>query len=157
MNNKNELTNKIDKFAIECGVAGAVAVFKNKECYHKNCYGLADQEKGIPITENSTYLMSFNSRFLMGLCIGMLIDEGNLELEDKMDKYIPEYAHAPKITINQLCLKQSGIPDFFSGGIMKEQQADVEYQALTCAPGTEPTDDLDNMAETLFMREIIEL
>lgn len=187
MSNKSELSKKIDRYAEEFGVAGAVAVFKDGECYHKNFYGLADQEKGIPITENSTYLMSFNSRFLMGLCIGMLIDEGNLRLEDKLDKYIPEYSPGSDITINQLCLKQSGIPDFFNGGIMKEQQADVEYQTLievdrniadrkllvhpwkfenaityangkelTCEPGTEPTDDLDNMAETLFMREVIE-
>ncbi len=187
MINKTELSKKIDKCAEEWGVAGAVAIYKDEQCYHKNFYGLADREKNIPITENSTYLMSFNSRFLMGLCIGMLIDEDKLKLEDKLDKYIPEYTHSSEITINQLCLKQSGIPDFFNGGIMKNQQTDAEYQTLTDedrnladrklfvhpwtfedaityadgkeltnAPGTEPTDDLDNMAETIFIREIIE-
>ena len=187
MINKMELSKKIDAYAEECGAVGAVAVFKDRECYHKNFYGLADREKNIPITEDSTYLMSFNSRFIMGLCIGMLIDEGKLQLEDKLDKFIPEYTHSSEITINQLCLKQSGIPDFFYGGIMKEHQTDIGYQnlsevdrnladrkltvhpwkfedaityangkELTCTPGTEPTDDLDNMAETLFMREVIE-
>ncbi len=187
MNNKTELSKKIDKYAEEYGAVGAVAVYKDEECYHKNFYGIADREKNIPIIEDSTYLMSFNSRFLMGLCIGVLIDEDKLKLEDKLDKYIPEYTHASEITVNQLCIKQSGIPDFFNGGIMKEQQTDTGYQALTdegrnladrklfvhpwtfkdaityangkdltCSPGTEPTDDLDNMAETLFMREVIE-
>ncbi len=42
--------------------------------------------------------MSFNSRFLMGLCIGMLIDEDKLKLEDKLDKYISEYTHSSEIT-----------------------------------------------------------
>ncbi len=90
-----------------------MAIYKGEECCHKNFYGFADRENDIPITEDSTYLMSFNSRFLMGLCIGMLIDEDKLKLEDKLDEYIPEYTHGSEITINQLCLKQSGIPDFF--------------------------------------------
>ncbi|SFB00776.1 GNAT family N-acetyltransferase [Clostridium frigidicarnis] len=187
MVNKIELSEGIDKCAKVWGAAGAVAVYKNGKCYHKNFYGLADREKKLPITEKSTYLLSFNSRFLMGLCIGKLIDDKKLNLMDKLDKYIPEYTHASEITLKQLCLKQSGIPDFFNGGIMKVQQTDDAYQALsdqkrnlvdrkifthpwtfgdaidyvngkelTCIPGTEPTDDLDNMTETVFIREVIE-
>ncbi len=187
MVNKIELSEKIDKCANIWGAAGAVAVYKEGKSYHKNFYGLADIENELPITEESTYLLSFNSRFLMGLCIGKLIDEKKLKLADKLDKYIPEYTHASEITFNQLCLKQSGIPDFFNGGIMKVQQTDDTYQGLsdekrnlvdrkmftfpwtfkdaidfangkelTCAPGTEPTDDLDNMTETVFIREVIE-
>lgn len=187
MVNQIELSERIDKCAKEWGAAGAVAVYKDGKCYHKNFYGLADREKNLPITEESTYLLSFNSRFLMGLCIGKLIDDKKLKLEDKLDKYIPEYTHAPEITLKQLCLKQSGIPDFFNGEIMKAQQTDKTYQSLsdekrnlidrkifthpwtfgdaiayvngkelTCVPGTEPTDDLDNMTETVFIREVIE-
>lgn len=187
MINKIELSERMDKCAKVWETAGAVAVYKDGECYHKNFYGLADREKKLPITEKSTYLLSFNSRFLMGLCIGKLIDDKNLKLVDKLDKYIPEYTHASEITFKQLCLKQSGIPDFFNGGIMKMQQTDGAYQSLsdekrnlvdrkifthpwtfeeaityangkelTCVPGTEPTDDLDNMTETVFIREVIE-
>lgn len=187
MVNKIELSERIDKCAKEWGAAGAVAVYKDGKCYYKNFHGLADREKSLPITEKSTYLLSYNSRFLMGLCIGKLLDDKRLKLTDKLDKYIPEYTHASKITLKQLCLKQSGIPDFFNGGIMKEQQMDDAYQALsdekrniadrkifthpwtfgeaityvngkelTCVPGTEPTDDLDNMTETVFIREVIE-
>ena len=182
-----DLSPKLDECAKVWGAAGAVAVYKDGKCHHKNFYGLADREKSLAITEKSNYLLSYNSRFLMGLCIGKLIDEKRLKLSDKLDKYIPEYTHASKITLKQLCLKQSGIPDFFNGGIMKVQQTDEAYQALsdkkrnlvdrklltqpwtfgealafakgqelTCMPGTEPTDDLDNMSETLFIREIIE-
>ena len=73
MVNKMELSERIDKCAKVWGAAGAVAIYKDGECYHKNFYGLADREKSLPITEKSTYLLSFNSRFLMGLCVGKLI------------------------------------------------------------------------------------
>lgn len=45
MINKTELSKKIDKCAEEWGVAGAVAIYKDEECYHKNFYGLADRKK----------------------------------------------------------------------------------------------------------------
>lgn len=187
MVNIKELNEKINQYAEEWGASGVTVVYKDGEIYQKGFYGLGDREKNVPITKKSNYLISFNSRFIMGLCIGMLIDEKKLKLGDKLDKLIPEYTYASKITINQLCLKQSGIPDFFSNGIMKEQQMYSTYQSLndkerniidrkmsvypwtfgeaiayanenelTCVPGTEPTDDLDNMAETLFIREVIE-
>jgi hypothetical protein len=59
MINKTELSKKIDKCAEEWGVAGAVAIYKDEQCYHKNFYGLADREKNIPITENSTFIYFF--------------------------------------------------------------------------------------------------
>lgn len=187
MFHKTNLSEKINQCAKEWDASGAVAVVKDGEWYHENFYGFADKEKHIPVIEESTYLISYNSRFLMGLCIGKLLDEKKIKLSDTLDTYIPEYNHASEITLKQLCLKQSGIPDFFNSGIMKMQQEDKEYQnlsdesrnirdrklltypwtfkdalmfvnekALTCLPGTEPTDDLDNLSETLFMREVIE-
>lgn len=185
--NKLELNERIDKCARTWEATGAVAVYKEGKCYHKNFYGISDRENKLPITEESNYLLWFNSRFLMGLCIGKLIDDRKLKLGDKLDKYIPEYTHASEITLKELCLKQSGIPDFFNSGIMKEQQENDIYRALseekrnlidrklfthpwtfeeaiayvngkelTCSPGTEPTDDLDNMTETVFIRQVIQ-
>ncbi len=184
---KAGLSEKINRCVIEWDASGAVAVVKEHEWYHENYYGFADREKLIPIKEGSTYLISYNSRFLMGLCIGKLLDEKKIKLSETIDTYIPEYSHATEITLKQLCLKQSGIPDFFNSGIMKNKQEDIAYQnlndeqrnlkdrkllthswnfsdafafvnnkALTCLPGTEPADDLDNMSETLFIREVIE-
>lgn len=187
MYNIEELNKKIEDCAKTWEASGAIAIYKDEKCCHRNVYGYADRAKKLPITENSTYLLPFHNRFLMGLCIGKLIDDKKLKLSDTLDKYIIEYTHASKISVKQLCLKQSGIPDFFNGQIMKEQQDTNVYKSasdekrnlmerklsvfswsfnevlsrvngikLTCIPGTEPTDDLDNMSETFFIRELIE-
>lgn len=187
MLNITEINKMINDCAIAWETSGAVAIYKDENCCHRNVYGLADRAKKLPITEQSTYLIPYHNRFLMGLCIGKLIDDKKLKLSDTLDKYIKEYNHAMKISVKQLCLKQTGIPDFFNGQIMKELQETEEYKIadnekrslierklsvfpwsfdevlsrvngmeLTCVPGTEPTDDLDNMSETLFIREVIE-
>lgn len=182
-----ELKRKIEDCAKTWDASGAIALYKDEKCCHRNVYGYADREKKLLITENSTYLLSFQNRFLMGLCIGKLIDDKKLKLSDTLDKYIMEYTHASEINVKQLCLKQSGIPDFFNAQIIKEQQDTEKYKSasdekrnliekklsvfpwsfgevlsrvnginLTCIPGTEPTDDLDNMSESIFIRELIE-
>ncbi len=171
--------NAIEACALKYGASGAIAIVKDGMSFFLNTYGPTDME--------STYLLSLNSRFIMGLCIGKLLDEKKLRLTDKLSRFMPEYVHAQSITVLQLLIKESGIPDFFAGNILKALQKDEAYLAmdqaarnrfdrelalcpytytqaleyvnglpLTCVPGTHPTDDLENMTETLFIRQVIE-
>lgn len=174
-----EFDRDIEACAAAWGASGAVAVCKDGQFCFAQYYGTEIEEK-------STYCLPYRNRFLMGLCIGKLLDEGTLDLSYTLDRWIPEYTHAAEITLGQLCLKQSGVPDFLNGQMMKELQKEPYYQKmdakhqnleerrlavypwsleevlaringknLNVVPGTEPTDDLVNLSETVLIEEVI--
>lgn len=124
--------NKIDigTIAKKWDISGAVIVYHKKERIFKDFFGLANRETGEKINEESTYLFSGTSRFLISLSILMLSDMKKLNLNDTIDKYIPEYAHANKIKIKHLLLGESGIRDYFYGKIMLKLNNDDKHNSL---------------------------
>lgn len=124
--------NKIDigTIARRWDISGAVIVYHKKERIYKDFFGLANRETGEKINEESTYLFSGASRFLLSSSILMLSDMKKLNLNDTIDKYIPEYAYANKIKIKHLILGESGIRDYFYGKIMLELNNDDKHNSL---------------------------
>ncbi len=125
------LSQRIDVVAEKWDISGAVVILADDRIVHKKVYGYADREKGIRTSPDSTYLMSARSTLLLGLCIMQLIDRGKVALRDTLDRYIPEYRHASKITIKHLLYQTSGIRDYFHGGKMIELSRSEQHQALT--------------------------
>jgi CubicO group peptidase (beta-lactamase class C family) len=42
----------------------------------------------------------------------LLAEEGKLKLDDKLSRYVPELRHSERVTLNQLLVHTSGIPDY---------------------------------------------
>ncbi len=125
------LSQRIDEMAERWDTSGAVVVIADGKTVHKKKYGYADREKGIRMLADSTYLMSSRSPLLIGLCIMKMIDQGKVSLQDRLDRYIPEYRHASRITIRQLLYRTTGIPDYFYSGKMVELSQSEQHQALS--------------------------
>jgi len=126
-----KLAQRIDEIAERWDTSGAVVVIADDKVVHRGMYGYADRDGNIRTSPDSTYLISSKSPLLLGLCIMQLIDRKRVSLRDTLEKHLPEYRHASKITIRQLLYRSSGIRDYFYGGKMLELSLSEEHQALS--------------------------
>ena len=126
----DRLSQRIDEIAERWDTSGGVVVLADDRVMHKRTYGFADREKDLRTSEDSTYLISARSRMLLGLCMMQMVDRKRVSLRDTLDRYVPEYRHAARITIKQLLSNSTGIPDYFYSGRMLELSQSQQHQTL---------------------------
>lgn len=111
-------TDKVDQFITDQmgknhipGVS--VAVVQNGQLVFAKGYGLADVELSTPATENTVYgLMSVSKQFTAN-AIMMLVEQGQVGLDEKISKYLPDVPGTwSAITVHELLSHTSGIPDY---------------------------------------------
>jgi len=77
----------------------AVAVVQDGEVIHSKGYGIASLESGAKVDENTLFSIASNSKAFTTAALGMLVDEGKLNWNDKVVDYIPEFRmYDPYIT-----------------------------------------------------------
>ena len=59
---------------------------------YKKCFGYADLEKREPVKFDSVFRIMSMTKVVIALCILKLVEEGRLNLDDPLEKYIPEFA-----------------------------------------------------------------
>ena len=111
------LTSKIDKtlnFLTEReSFTGAVLVARNGEVLLSQGYGLADRDKNLPNTPQTKYRLGSITKQFTAMAILLLQAQDKLNVEDHICQYIPECPTIwQNITIHQLLIHTSGIPDF---------------------------------------------
>ena len=111
----NELINKII-------FGAAIIILKGEEVIFFKCYGLANKEKNYPITPNSVFRLASNTKIITATAAVIAEQQGLFNLDDYVDKYIPEFKelyvkdengnlldeHPYRITIRQLLDHSSG-------------------------------------------------
>ncbi len=91
---------------------GAVLVKDRGEILYQDAFGLADFRDGTPLgLDTPVYLGSVSKQFT-ATAVLLLSDGGELELDDHLVEYLPEFKGlADDVTIHQLLTHTSGIPD----------------------------------------------
>lgn len=92
----------------------AVGVFRGGEIIFKQGYGLANLDYNIPVTIETVFETGLASTQFTAACIILLENQGKLDLEDPVQKFIPEFPKYAEgdITIRQLLLHTSGLRDY---------------------------------------------
>jgi len=124
--------NKLDIKSLtkKWDTSGCVSVYHKGECIYKDFSGFANRETKESINEESTYLFSGNASFLLALSMLLLSDMKKINLNDTVERYIPEYTHAHKIKIKHLLQGESGIRDYFYGSVMPKLKDDEAHNLL---------------------------
>lgn len=149
-----DLTNKIDsivKINVSKETPGCVVgVIKDGKILYKNTYGMSNLDYRIPVSDSTLFNVASVSKQFTAYLVLLLEKEGKLNLDDSVQKYIPElknYGHP--VTIRQLLRHTSGIPSTDNlrlfAGLSLENQWDVEdemaminvYQRLNFKPNDE--------------------
>lgn len=102
--------------------SGSVLVAINREVVFNSSIGDAyvDLSTGTiePILSDTVFEMGSITKQFTAVAIMQLEEQGLLSTEDTLDKYIPEYPYADKVTIHQLLNMTSGIVDYITDGPM---------------------------------------
>ena len=69
----------------------AVAVIQDGEIIHSKGYGIASALSGKKVDENTLFAIASNSKSFTAAALAILVDEGKLDWNDKVIKYIPEF------------------------------------------------------------------
>ena len=102
--------------ASESGAApgAAIIVIDDGVVLKKSAYGMAEIERAVPFeTDTSTRLGSVSKQFT-AMAIMMLEEEGRLDYDDPITRFLPELSRiGDEITIRQLLNHTGGLPDYY--------------------------------------------
>lgn len=77
--------------------------------------GISSQSPLVNVTPNHAYLIGSVTKTMTAACVLQLVDEGILQLEDSVGKWLPPMQHInPNVTLRQLLRHQSGLYDALS-------------------------------------------
>lgn len=92
---------------------GTILVKKNENVIYKNAFGYANREWEILNTYDSKFLIGSIGKSITALMALILVNDGLIDLNADINKYIPEYSGPGKnkATIHQMLTHTSGIPN----------------------------------------------
>ena len=106
----------IDKLAAATMAQGSpgmiVEVARDGAVVFAGTYGLANLEHQAPITRDTVFRLASVTKTFTAALILSLSEDGKLSLDDPLRKHVPEFAVAKDVTLSQLLIHTSGIPDF---------------------------------------------
>jgi CubicO group peptidase (beta-lactamase class C family) len=89
-----------------------VEVAKDGEVLFTGTYGLANVEHQAPVTRKTVFKLASITKQFTAAAILLLAEDGKLRIDDKLSRYVPELAQAEKVTLYQLLVQTSGLPDY---------------------------------------------
>jgi CubicO group peptidase (beta-lactamase class C family) len=111
--------SKIDSLLLEKYAPDAPGadflIARNGEIIYKKAFGLANLELGVPMKTDNVFEIGSMTKQFTAISILMLLEKGELNLDDEITSYIPDYpTKGHKITIHHLLTHTSGIKSFTS-------------------------------------------
>src|SRR5476649_2693561 len=101
-NYSQELDRYVQAQTIVKGFSGAVLVMKKNLVLLKKAYGLADREWNIANTTDTKFRIGSITKQFTAACILQLIEQGKLNADDKLSKFIPGFPKGDSVTIDML-------------------------------------------------------
>ena len=81
----------IQPFADNGQLPGAVSILYNDGAEEIDCVGYADVAAKRPITADDVYMQCSQTKGFCGVTVAKLVEEGRLDLDDPVSKYLPEF------------------------------------------------------------------
>ncbi len=91
---------------------GSISIFKNGKEVYQNTFGYANIEEELPADALTKYRIGSISKTFTAVIIMQLIDENQLTLDTKLDKFFAFLPNADIITIRQLLGHRSGLYNY---------------------------------------------
>jgi CubicO group peptidase (beta-lactamase class C family) len=96
------------------GEPGATAlVARNGQIIYKKAFGMANLELDVPMQPDNIFRIGSITKQFTAVAILQLMEQGKLNLQDEITKFIPEYpTQGNTITIEHLLTHTSGIQSY---------------------------------------------
>ena len=82
----------LQKYVDSGELPGAISVFYKDGVQETACIGYADADAKRPISMDNVYMQCSQTKGFCGVTIAILVEEGKLNLDDPVSKYLPEFA-----------------------------------------------------------------
>lgn len=93
----------------------AIGVLKGDNILYSKGLGTKNKDTGEPVTNQTVFHMASVSKPFVSTGIMLLVEQGKVDIKDKVTEYLPYFELADKrytdITVEQLMLHTAGIPD----------------------------------------------
>ena len=100
----------------------AVAVVRGGEIVTIRCFGSADLEHAVPVSEDIVFEIRSLTKQFTAVALMMLVEEGKVALDDSITKHLPQLPPTwAKITVRHLLTHSSGIQEYLSVPGLPEQ------------------------------------
>ncbi|CAM3825490.1 serine hydrolase [Mucilaginibacter galii] len=93
---------------------GNVLVAEKGKIIYLKSFGIANEATGGKLNENTIFELASCSKQFTAMAIMILKEQGKLNLDDPMAKYLPKLAFYDKITIRNLLNHTGGLQDYLS-------------------------------------------
>jgi D-alanyl-D-alanine carboxypeptidase len=93
-------------------VGVAVAVGRNGTTLFAKGYGLRDKANNLPVTAHTVFPTGSIGKQFTAACVMLLVQQGKVNLDNKVAKYLPNAPHGSQITVRQLLNQTSGLHDY---------------------------------------------
>jgi len=89
-----------------------IGIIQDGNVIYKNALGMADLSHRIPLTDSSVFNIASVSKQFTAFLTLLAVEEGKLELDDDIRKYLPELKMLPyKVSLRQLANHTHGLPN----------------------------------------------
>ena len=114
-----QIDQLVTKTLADTGVPSAsIAIVRDGQLVLTKAYGKANE--GLPARPDLPYQIASNSKQFTAMALLLLEDDGKLDLDDHVAKYLPGISGGDTITIRQLLSHTSGLQDFWPQDYMFE-------------------------------------
>ena len=89
-----------------------VQVAKDGEVLFVGAYGIANIEQYTPVSRKTVFKLASITKEFTAAAILLLAEDGRLSLDDRLSRYVPELSQSENVSLYQLLVQTSGIPDY---------------------------------------------
>lgn len=102
-----------DWLAASGAPSASIAVIQNGAITYAHAYGRAQLSPSTAATTSTRYAVDSISKEFTAAAVLLLVQQGKLSLDDRVEKWFPDLGDASKVTVRQLLNHTSGIRDFW--------------------------------------------
>lgn len=122
--NAAQIADYFKPFASTNNLSGSVLIIRDTTVLFAKSYGFADEANGIRNGPNTRFHIASMSIPFTSTAVLRLIDQGKLSLDTRVSEIVPGIRNGDKITIRNLLLENSNLPD------VNDDLPDSKYQEL---------------------------
>lgn len=139
---ENRIDSILDKKYNPKEPGAAVLVSKNGQVVYHKAFGSANLELDVPMKTKHVFNIGSMTKQFTAVSVLMLVEQGKLNLDDEITKFLPEYpTNGRRITIHHLLNHTSGIKSYTSvQKVRKMIRTDVSSKELIDVFKNEPFD-----------------
>lgn len=90
----------------------AIEVIQDGRVVFARSYGKANLEWNTPVSNDTVFRIASNTKSFTAAAILTLVQDGKIQLDDPLAKYLPGFPRANEVTLRQLLTHTSGIATF---------------------------------------------